>query len=354
MRFDTPDSGVWDAIIVGQGLAGTTLAWRLIEAGQTVLVIDGDPPVTCSRIAAGLITPITGQRMVIAEGLGAYLAEARAYYRGIEARTGAAFFNDRRAVRLFQNEAERAAWAKRRSRPEYEAFLLPADEPLADTAICDTSGGGFAFTGAQLDVAAYLDASRGQFAFARHEVNWDRDVVLSADEVAVCGVRGRRVFACEGYAAARNPYFSWVPFNAAKGDILTVRFHERVPPECFHRGIWIAPTREPDVFRAGSTYDWEAFDCVPDPVGRAAIEAKLRAFWRVPYTVLDHEAAVRPVISVSKPKMGWHPEYERLGYFNGLGSKGSLMAPWFAAEFARAIVDGAPLPEGADVRAYWR
>ena len=53
----------WDVIIVGQGLAGTTLAWHLREAGQRVLVIDACEPVTSSKIAAGLITPITGQRV---------------------------------------------------------------------------------------------------------------------------------------------------------------------------------------------------------------------------------------------------------------------------------------------------
>ena len=54
-----------DAIIVGQGLAGTTLAWCLLEAGLSVLVTDREEEVTSSKIAAGLITPITGQRLAL-------------------------------------------------------------------------------------------------------------------------------------------------------------------------------------------------------------------------------------------------------------------------------------------------
>ncbi|NOU04706.1 MAG: NAD(P)-binding protein, partial [Hyphomicrobiaceae bacterium] len=44
---------IWDTIIVGQGLAGTTLAWRLVDAGQRVLMFDPAEAVTSSKIAAG-------------------------------------------------------------------------------------------------------------------------------------------------------------------------------------------------------------------------------------------------------------------------------------------------------------
>jgi glycine oxidase len=92
----------WDAIIVGQGLAGTTLAWRLREAGQRVLLVDACEAVTSSKIAAGLMTPITGQRLVLTANCDALMAEARAFYAGVEQLTGSKFFHERTAVRLFQ------------------------------------------------------------------------------------------------------------------------------------------------------------------------------------------------------------------------------------------------------------
>ena len=364
---------VWDVIIVGQGLAGTALAWRLIAAGQRVLVMDAPRAVTSSRIAAGLITPITGKRMVIAPGMETHLASARSFYWDVEARTGARFFFERRAIRLFASEAERTVWAKRRDRAEYEPYLAADGEGLAaggrslaadgrslaadgggsiDDGVCDVSAGGFTFQGAQLDTVAYLEASRASFPFIAAQLDWANSVVFEGNSVSVGGQRARRVISCEGYGAAQNPYFSWVPFNAAKGDILTVRFHAPVPPHCYHRGIWIAPTSERDVFLVGSTYDWSALDCVPSAEARDDIEAKLKAFWRVGYTVVDHRAAVRPIISRSNPKMGWHPQHPMLGIFNGLGSKGSLMSPWFADVFARNIVDGAAIPATSDIGAY--
>ena len=346
---------VWDTIIVGQGLAGTTLAWHLKTAGQRVLLLDACEAVTSSKIAAGLITPITGQRLVLTANCDALLAKARRFYGAIEDLTARKFFHERKAVRVFQTGAEREAWAPRSQRQEYQSYVVSAaPDPLLDPDLGDASEGGFVMRAAQLDVAGYLEASRAVLSWVEIALDWERDVVLEADDVVVGGHRAQQVISCEGYAAARNPYFLWVPFNAAKGDILTVRFERNVPPQCFHRGIWIAPTAEADVFRVGASYDWARLDQVPDEEARAEIERKLQTFWRVPYTVLNHEAAVRPIIVESKPVMGVHPAHPQLAYFNGLGSKGSLHAPWFTEVFARHLVDGAALPADVDLRKFYR
>ena len=48
--------------------------------------------------------------------------------------------------------------------------------------------------------------------------------------------------------------------------------------------------------------------------------------------------AVRPVIDAGYPVLGRHPTQPRLAYFNGLGSKGSLLAPFYAGQLADAIL----------------
>jgi glycine/D-amino acid oxidase-like deaminating enzyme len=341
----------WDVIIAGQGLAGTTLAWHLLEKGQRVLVIDAGEPVTSSKIAAGLITPITGQRLTLSWRYDEFLPAAREFYTRVEKQTGGKFFHDRTAVRLFKSDAEREIWARRSPQPAFQAHLVaPPPCPLLDPDLGDASGGGFAMHAAQLDVAAFLDASRSALDWTQMTLDWRRDVTFGSEDISVRERRTRFLISCEGHAATRNPYFSWVPFSAAKGDILTVRFHRPVPPLCLHCGVWVAPTADPQVFRIGSTYDWATLDQVPGASARSEIESKLRAFFSVPYTVLDHKAAVRPIIYHSQALVGFHPVHKGLGYFNGLGSKGSLHAPWFAERFTDFLVHETPLPEAVDLR----
>jgi glycine oxidase len=350
-RHMATKSAPYDTIIIGQGLAGTTLAWRLMDAGQRVLVMDAEEPVTSSKIAAGLITPITGQRLALSWRVDDMLPEARAFYASVEKRTGQAFFHARTATRLFQSDVERELWAKRGQKNAFQSHLAAEQpNPLLDASVGDASGGGFDMQTAQLDVAAYLAASRAHFNYVSSTLDWHRDVTFAADHVSVHGRRAQRVISCEGFAATRNPYFAWVPFKGAKGDILTVRFHAPFPQQCLHRGIWIVPAGEPDTFRIGSTYDWENLDGVPSEAARTDIESKLRALIHVPYTVLDHQAAVRPIIRESKAMLGMHPAHDRLGFFNGLGSKGSLHAPWFAKCLANFLVNETPIPAEFDVR----
>jgi glycine oxidase len=344
----------WDVIIVGQGLAGTTLAWQLQEAGQRVLLIDAQEPVTSSKIAAGLMTPITGQRLALSWRASELLPIAQKFYERIERLTGQNFFHARRAVRLFKTDEERLAWSERSLQPAFQAYLVnPPADPLLEPDIVDTSGGGFEMHAAQLDVAAYLEASRSSLEHEPMTLDWHRDVTFGSDDISVQGRKAKRLISCEGFAAARNPYFTWVPFNAAKGDILTVRFHRPVPPKCLHRGIWLAPTSDPDVFRAGSSYDLTNLDQEPSASARSEIESKLQEFLRVPYAVIHHQAAVRPIIQESKALIGMHPKYDRLGFFNGLGSKGALHAPWFAQCFTDFLARGLPIPAAHDVQKHF-
>lgn len=341
----------WDTIIVGQGLAGTTLAWHLTEAGERVLLLDAGRSISASRIAAGLITPITGQRLALSWRIEDMLSTARAFYARIEKRTRARFFHHRAAIRLFDGDLERDIWAKRQANASYRAFLSdPQPDVLLDPKTGDASGGGFQMETSQLDVAGYLEASCDHLAVGTDVIDWVRDVEFHGDHVSVLGAPANRVISAEGFAATRNPYFAWLPFKGARGDILTIRFEGPMAPDCLHRGIWIVPTSEPDTFRVGATYDWDHLEDVPSAEGRTEIEERLRAFIRLPYTVIDHQAAVRPIIRESKALIGLHPAIDRLGFFNGLGSKGALHAPWFAKIFADHLIDGAPIPADIDLR----
>src|SRR4051812_23776482 len=53
-----------DYLILGQGLCGTFLSYYLAKAGKKVLVIDKNIPFSASKVASGVINPVTGRRIV--------------------------------------------------------------------------------------------------------------------------------------------------------------------------------------------------------------------------------------------------------------------------------------------------
>jgi len=328
----------FDYLIIGQGLAGTALAWHLRWRGFRVLVLDRGDAVTSSRIAAGLLTPITGKRLALTWRFAELWPVAVAFYRRVEIETGEAFFREQPMVRLFQNEEEREVFAKRADR-EFRG-LVRRPEPLVNANWFANPLGGFEMTQAgQLVTERYLDASRtafeqnGGFRIASIEPS---DIELSPDCVRLprLGVAARTLIFCEGFAP--NPWFPALRFNAVKGEILTLRIPGLTEDRIVNRGVWLMPLGG-DVFRAGSTYDRDALDCVPTVRGRDEIVSRLQSFLRLPFEVIGHTAAVRPVTEDQRPLVGVHPECPQLAIFNGLGSKGALQAPYFAEQLANLL-----------------
>ena len=102
----------FENVIVGQGLAGSAMAWTLHWAGQNLLLCDRAERETASRVAAGLITPVTGKRLVISTKYGERFTAAKNFYRRVEQETGQTFFYEVEMLRLFEEEEGRAGEAK--------------------------------------------------------------------------------------------------------------------------------------------------------------------------------------------------------------------------------------------------
>ncbi len=324
-------------IVVGAGLAGTTLAWQLRRRGLSSALVDKAEAVTSSRVAAGLMTPITGKRLTKTWRHDDLFPTAVTFYRSVESETGASFFQSRPIVRIFKNDRERANFAQKGT--EF-GDLVRAPEPPLNPDWLPVSDGFEMPTAAQLDVPKYLDASRAFFGeqFVEADVA-PEDIAVSAQEVSVpkLGLRADRLIFCQGFAASRNPLTGHLPFRAAKGEILTVRIDGFDERRTVNNGHWLTPAGH-GLWRFGATYSWSDFSNTPTAGARVELEVGLKAMVNRPFEVIDQQAAVRPILAGQKPWIELM-EGSRIGVFNGLGSKGSLMAPHFAGELADRLAD---------------
>lgn len=342
-----------DILIVGAGLAGTTLAWQLHRRGAPFCVVDSGEPNSSSRIAAGLVNPITGQRLALSWRYRELFEHAECFYRRIESDVGRSFWIRRPMVRLFQNDLEIERYSRKAA--DFGDLACEANPPLSDNDFSSPSGGFELPTVAQLNVAEYLLYSRRIFADRIRTATLDvEDIRIENDSVSIPDLGSfRRIVFCQGVAAMQNSLFRHLPFAPAKGEMLTIRVPGLQEDRIVNRGVWLAPIGN-EHYRTGSTYDRDNIDSIPTAKGREEIVGRLREFLRRPFEVLEHVAAVRPILDDRKPLLGLHPQYHSVGFFNGLGSKGSLLAPYFAGQLADYLCGTGSLEPDVDLRLWKR
>ena len=84
------------------------------------------------------------------------------------------------------------------------------------------------------------------------------------------------------------------------------------------------------LFRVGSTYAWKFENNLPTQEAKEYLIAELKQMIKIPFEVVAHEAAIRPTVQGRRPFLGVHGKHKQVGIFNGLGTKGVLLAPYFA------------------------
>lgn len=340
-------------LIIGQGLAGTALAWQLHWRGISFQIVDRGEEVTSSKIAAGLVTPITGMRLNLNWRYDSLYPEALAFYRRIETVLGHSFYHEVPIVRLLRDEKAVALWEKRRLQPEILPYLNGVGE--VDPSIFANPHGGFQQQhSGWLDAAAFLAQSRAYFekigSYQRGEIT-PEDLMIHGSTVTWEGETFCKAVFSTGWEAALHPWFDWVPFQSAKGTVLDIEADTGGETRIINRGCWLLPTKT-GALRAGPTYELNFADPrVPSPEALSGLQAKVGALLKAQFNVLGLQTAVRPIIKGHHALMGLHPARPQIAFLNGLGSKGVLRAPWVSRHLTEHLLDGTKIEASLDLTA---
>ncbi len=324
-----------EILIVGQGLAGTLLAWEFERAGIPFEIADAGDGNAASAAAAGMINPITGRRLVKGWQIESLLPLARAAYATIETGLGVPLWREMRVRRIFADAREREIFSTKFSRGELAPFVVQHDEV------------GFWVEGAaQVDVGRLLAASRARW-LAR-----GRLVERAVDGRAELLSR-ELVVDCTGLAAAKSDAFGFVPWEFSKGEVLTVAVEGLAPDVILNRRQWALPVA-PGVAWVGATHEPGIIDPSPTDSGRSSLMVAAAELFGVArsFAVTGQRAGVRIVLPDKRPVAGRHPSNSRLGLINGLGAKGVLWAPWLARQWVNHLTEGVPFDAAIHVRRF--
>ncbi len=338
----------YNYIIVGQGLAGTILAQTFLKHGKSVLLIDEHRMSNASRIAAGLYNPVVFKRLVkswLADDLIPCMDE---FYREAEKLLGVTFYFKKQIVRPFSEEQEKVMWLKKcdegvgnyLSKTIYTDFLVELiHNPLGASEVLQAGN---------LDTALFLSSFRDYFKCGDYllEEKFEYEhLMVHENTISYKKNTADKIIFCEGYKAIDNPYFSWLPFKLTKGEILTIKLlsEQSIPlDKVINKAIFILPLGN-NSYKVGATYEWDDLSEHPTEKGKSDLTNKLKKVITVPFEIIDHQAGIRPTVNDRRPLIGLHPQHNAIGIFNGLGTKGVLLAPYFANHFFDFLENKTPL-----------
>lgn len=341
-----------DFLIVGQGLAGSMLAWHLIQRGTSVLILDPGLQ-NASQVAAGLINPLPGKRLLLVRQIEACLSIAKQFYRSLETQFQQPLLFEKPMLRVFQSQDEADFGYKRLADQNYRIFL--SDKMNLDSCFTGRFGSLMQLQSGYVLVSRLL-ANLKQFFLEREvlrEERLDYSDLKVGSRLSWRHISVGRVIFCEGYEAMLNPWFRHLPFQPSKGEILTYQWADKLPDFIINAGQWLIPLEDRRL-RIGAGFDRQHLDQKATLSERAKLEARFKEFGFDCSRIqpLSHLAGVRPGTADKQAFIGFHPYYPQLAIFNGFGAKGSLLIPWYSQHFSKVLLGEKQIDPTVDVNRY--
>lgn len=321
--------------IVGMGLAGALTAWEFIKRGVPVTAWDDSHGDTSSTVAAGMITPITGQRLKPTWRGEELMRHARTTYGEIEQRFGISLQREWTLRRVFRDAAMQEWFRRRSDSGEFDAFAVRPIPSGIDRGVHYPYGGMTHGNVVTIDIPLLLNTMR------------------SAVELSPVAGSSSAIIDCTGYRALGDPLWRWLPIEPSKGEILDVRIPGLELEEILTNGTWILPSGG-EFYRVGATHDWDDHDPAPTVKGREELLSAVRRMIDHDVLVEGHRAAIRPSTQFKRPLVGAHPSAPGRYTLNGLGTKGALQGPWAASQLVALVLDGASADVEIDIRRWWK
>lgn len=343
-----------DYLIVGQGVAGSCMALKLLQENKSFIVID-DHIHKASAIAAGIYNPIVLKRFAIVWNAQQQLDLLHDVFQQFEQLLGKKYRFPMPVYRIFNDENEKKTWLKKASKPELEAFLSTdftnlnsytnITQPLGTGEVLQT--GRIDLTNLLADFKTYLV---NHHCFLDETLNYDQ-LQLTTEGVIYKDIHASTVIFAEGYTILQNPYFKNLPIIGNKGEVLKIKMQSNLPKAVIKTKEFLMPLGNEEYF-VGATYEREKVDYALTHEAKDYLSEGIHRFIEEPFDVIDHQASIRPTVVDRRPIIGRHPNHPQLVCLNGMGTRGTMLAPIMVKELYAHLTTHTPIDSEADIQRF--
>lgn len=344
-----------DYLIVGAGIAGSVLADHLLNENKSIILVDNPNLSNSSKVAGGLYNPITGRKMVKTWNCDQLFDYLIPYYRDLQYRLGVNFLKEVPIYRPFFSIEEQNEWMAKSADLAYGSYILEIKQkPEWETEVQNPYGGILLAKSGYLDTAFFLKAfkeflnERGLLIQEQFE---EKHLQKRASGYTYHGIEARNIVFCDGRISQGNSYFSWLPYNLVKGELLFMK--TSVTPRVIHnRGVFVIPIGE-GLCKCGSTYQHNQLDEIPTIGAKNELIERVKNLVNFDFEIVEQKAGVRPATKDRKPFIGEHPKHKGIWIFNGLGTKGVSIAPYYAKQLVEHIEFGQQLDDDVNIERFF-
>lgn len=347
---------MYDFLIVGQGIAGSSLAWHLIEAGKKIAVIDNGNLNNVSHAASGIINPITGKRFVKSWLIDTLQPYALQCYRKIEADLNVSFLKELTIYHVLNSIEEVNDWSIKAATDGYTQYLsnfkihaLAAEKVLNPNGCFEVQGA------LKINARLFLQVIKHKIRQSNLfiEDSFDENALtITPHKICYQNIEAQYIIFATGFDAAQSALFTPIKFSPVKGEGLFIEIKNFYPENIIHGDVLISPTNEKDVYYAGSTYEWQFTNDQPTESKLHELTQRIKNTIRCNFSILQHVAGIRPASKNRRPIIGLLPN-SRIGIFNGMGTKGFSLSPYFAKHFCQHLLEETDLLPEVDVKRFF-
>ena len=328
--------------IIGQGLAGTLLAFECLDRNIPFTIFDQGLAGASSMVAAGMWNPISIKLTRAGWRMKAFSDQLTDTYARIEKLLGISIKHDCDIQRIFPDVFAANEWDHRSQHPEMLPYLK---EPTLNSLLGYRTPFGFGTIqgGGWVHVPLLLKSSRAYFksqgVLEEAKVEHARVQQWVEDEIHVIHATGWKQI--EKSSAHR------IPLVPNKGEVLTISAQGLDERFIAHFGNFIIPLGN-ETFRLGATYKPHTSDTEPTEQYKNELLDAFKTHSCAEARLTEHHAGIRPTTRDRRPVVGKIPGSIREYMLGGLGSKGVLLAPYFAHYLIDLIQGKCALDEEVD------
>ena len=334
-------------LIVGQGLAGTLLAFSLLEKGEKVLIADDYKHPSASQVAAGMWNPVTFKRLAASWLAKEMLEEMNHTFGKLEEKLQSRFFHLLPVARIFNSIQDANFWDEKSDHPEVGSYLSARSNKSVQENFDSPFGNSEVNECGWLNVPLFREASKNYFIqhenYSEESVNED-DVQFTSDGVLWKGKQFDKLILCNGIGVNKWKGLEGLDLIPNHGQVLDLKIENLELDAIVNFGQFLLPFGN-NKFRLGATYNWNEVPDEPSEEAKELLLNELNLRLNKSILVESQKTGFRPTTRDRRPIIGFAKGNNLLGVFGGLGSKGVLLAPYFAKLFSSVLTEGVSIPK---------